>query len=81
APEQDEDQYDSEGKIYAVAHLIESLVTNQEEKEQVEEEPLMLESHAEEKYEIERSSDGQHIHIESPHESEHEEEKQQQLSS
>ncbi|CAF5142184.1 unnamed protein product, partial [Rotaria socialis] len=36
---------------------------------------------AEEKYEIERSSDGQHIHIESPHESEHEEEKQQQLSS
>ncbi|CAF4205009.1 unnamed protein product, partial [Rotaria socialis] len=81
APEQDEDQYDSEGKIYAVAHLIESLVTNQEEKEQVEEEPLVLESHAEEKYEIERSSDGQHIHIESPHESEHEEEKQQQLSS
>ncbi|CAF4696748.1 unnamed protein product, partial [Rotaria magnacalcarata] len=76
--EQDEDQYDAEEKIYVATHLIESSVADQEDKEQVEEEPFVLESHAGEKYEIGRSAVSQHIHIESPDENEHEEAKQQE---
>ncbi|CAF5143183.1 unnamed protein product, partial [Rotaria magnacalcarata] len=76
--EQDEDQYDAEEKIYVATHLIKSSVADQEDKEQVEEEPFVLESHAGEKYEIGRSAGSQHIHIESPDENEHEEAKQQE---
>ncbi|CAF3711263.1 unnamed protein product, partial [Rotaria sordida] len=81
--EEKEDHYESEEELTTDEIIVESLGTVEEEERSHDEEPsehkkVAAEVHQTDEYEIEQKPTSVDIHIESPHESDHEEEEEEQ---